>query len=284
MENYKGGRKMALGKFDYEIGEKVKVVSNCKTSQYIMGGEMKHFFKIGEEVTILSLGNTCLDCENLEKTKTQILDYHQIEKIKEVMKTNFKVGQKYKVVGEDNPHFKKNEIVTLIEFEDDGIHLYQSESGYSFFLWDYDAQLLEEVLKPTPKSFKPKNSEPKLKIGSKWVVTDTGSNHFKVGEEITYIGGGENFDDYGFENSKGDKQWLHLEQFKIKKKPEPKIVHIKSGSLSDFITIGDYTIAVPTGCPIGVSKRHGDDEFNKEVGQDLALARMIKDFGNKGLL
>ena len=202
----------------------------------------------------------------------------------EVMETNFKVGQKYKVVMNGGVYFDKNEIVTLVKFEKDGLHLYQGEGGQSYFLSEYYVQLLEEVLKPTPKSLKPKKSEPKLKIGSKWAVTDTGSHSFKIGEEITYVGGVENFDDYGFENSKGDKQWLHLEQFKIKKKPEPKIVHIKSGSLSDFITIGDYTIAVPTGCPIGVSKRHGDDEFNKEVGQDLALARMIKDFGNKGLL
>ena len=202
------------------------------------------------------------------------------------METNFKVGQKYKVVGEDNPHFKKNEIVTLIEFEDDGIHLYQSESGYSFFLWDYDAQLLEEVLKPTPKSFKPKNSEPKLKIGSKWVVTDTGGHCFNLGEQITYVGGGENSHDYGFESSEGFKQWLYQDEFKKLKteKSESKIVHIKNGSLSDFITIGDYTIAVPMGCPIGVSKRHGDDEFDAEIGQDLALGRMVKDFKDKGLL
>ena len=61
-------------------------------------------------------------------------------------------------------------------------------------------------------------------------------------------------------------------------------VKVTKGVVADYLTIGDVTIAVPNGCPIGVSYRHGDDTPKEEVGQGIALKRMLDDSKKKGLV
>lgn len=75
-----------------------------------------------------------------------------------------------------------------------------------------------------------------------------------------------------------------LEGAKVKvETPKKSTPIIKSDSIATYIKVGDVTIAIPLNCPVGISFRHPDDEDNPEVGQGVALKRMIEDGGKKGL-
>ena len=54
--------------------------------------------------------------------------------------------------------------------------------------------------------------------------------------------------------------------------------------LSKSVHIGDYTITIPIGSPVGISKKHKDDERCKVIGDSISLSRMITDAHDKGLI
>lgn len=87
---------------------------------------------------------------------------------------------------------------------------------------------------------------------------------------------------------KVDKTWCadeeDVELIIEKKEAVSMKATITKGTIADYITIGDVTIAVPNGCPIGISYRHGDDTPKAEVGQAIALKRMVEDSKKKGLV
>ena len=72
-------------------------------------------------------------------------------------------------------------------------------------------------------------------------------------------------------NSKEIKQ---KEQNPPTKEPDWNIEQSKSAM---YIMINEtVTIAIPKGTPIGISFKHPDDEYNEEIGQALALKRLLE--------
>lgn len=49
-----------------------------------------------------------------------------------------------------------------------------------------------------------------------------------------------------------------------------------NNSVCDFVRIGDITLAVPKGCPVGIAVKHPDDEYSKEIGEAIAFQRMYE--------
>lgn len=53
--------------------------------------------------------------------------------------------------------------------------------------------------------------------------------------------------------------------------------NIEQSKLAKYITVNNYiTIAMPIDTPIGISFKHPDDEYDEEIGQALALKRMLE--------
>jgi hypothetical protein len=51
-----------------------------------------------------------------------------------------------------------------------------------------------------------------------------------------------------------------------------------------YVYIGDITIAVPAGCPIGITKKHPNDEQSKQTGEAIAFSRMMENALESGLI
>lgn len=54
--------------------------------------------------------------------------------------------------------------------------------------------------------------------------------------------------------------------------------------LSKSVHIGGYTITVPIGIPVGISKKHKNDDTCKLIGDSIAFTRLIEDANSRGLL
>lgn len=65
---------------------------------------------------------------------------------------------------------------------------------------------------------------------------------------------------------------------------KPKSIHVTQGIMSTLIVIGNTTIAVPKDVPVGISRKHPTDKTNREIGNSLAITRMLEDASRKGLL
>lgn len=60
-------------------------------------------------------------------------------------------------------------------------------------------------------------------------------------------------------------------------KPEQIDWYIEQNKLAKYITINDtMTIAIPIDTPMGISFKHPNDEYDEEMGQALALKRMLE--------
>lgn len=56
-------------------------------------------------------------------------------------------------------------------------------------------------------------------------------------------------------------------------------IEVSVEGIVSYVTIGGkFTIAVPTGTPVGISSKHDDDEFNVESGKAISLYRMMTAF------
>lgn len=58
---------------------------------------------------------------------------------------------------------------------------------------------------------------------------------------------------------------------------ETRKMDFESDRVADYLTIGDVTIAVPKGCPIGLAFKHPDDAESKITGQAIAFQRLINE-------
>ena len=86
----------------------------------------------------------------------------------------------------------------------------------------------------------------------------------------------DSFEDYITHNKILGKYFIEIEKVKEKSMPQ---WNIESNKLATYITINDtVTIAIPNEVPIGISKKHPEDEYNKEIGEALALKRMLEKF------
>lgn len=201
------------------------------------------------------------------------------------MKT-VKAGDKVRVIGNASGHaFTIGEIVENIN----GTDLFNGEGG-KWFMGPVDYTLVLDT---------------KFKIGDicRIVGRETGTtkkyHYFGIGDIVKVI---------NIPKAPADSYWVHevngllgqyvkpyhMELVVDKEETEPKIKdkEIKNNikidtdvlGMADIIHIGDITIALPTGCPIGISRKHPDDENVKEVGQSLAFTRLLKSAKAKGVI
>lgn len=77
-----------------------------------------------------------------------------------------------------------------------------------------------------------------------------------------------------------DDEFTILNELPKTETPTSGDYSVDEGVLADYITIGNITIAIPTGTPYGISKFVDD----AEIRQALALTRMISNASIKGLI
>ena len=59
---------------------------------------------------------------------------------------------------------------------------------------------------------------------------------------------------------------------------------VRDNGVATVISIGDFVIAIPSNCPLGISKRHGDDDLDIELGAEISVGRMFKDAKDKDFI
>lgn len=112
----------------------------------------------------------------------------------------------------------------------------------------------------------------------KYEVVNTMTNHFKLGEIVSIVGKKDSIGRYTYANCDGLVQYLNdcdVEEYVSEPKPYATYT-VSSNAISQFITIGNVTIAIPKDCPKGISSRHPEDEYSQEIGQALAQTRMLE--------
>ena len=59
-----------------------------------------------------------------------------------------------------------------------------------------------------------------------------------------------------------------------------KGIRVGEDKLADYITIGDMTIALPKGTPVGIAFKHPDDEVSDLTGRAIAFQRLANESAN----
>lgn len=59
---------------------------------------------------------------------------------------------------------------------------------------------------------------------------------------------------------------------------------IKDSGMVTYVYIGDITIAVPRGIPVGITKKHSDDEYSTQIGEAVSLKRMMDNAHKLGMI
>ena len=110
-------------------------------------------------------------------------------------------------------------------------------------------------------------------IKNRALTYDDGFNGFKY----------ESFRDFKKENPSIGSHLIELKEIDMPNKTIAKEPlketdwNIEQSKLAKYIMINDtITIAIPIDTPMGISFRHPDDEYNEEIGQALALKRMLE--------
>lgn len=188
-----------------------------------------------------------------------------------------KVGEKFRVVNEEQHCFKKGDIIKYISTDYDGDRWYIDKDGREQTLTNYQVEPLLS------------KSTPKFKVGDYVEVIeldDLDKEYTNVligmGGKITRIIDGKckyEVDVFDFDTLIAYEH--QLEFYDTKKgysepKSNNKVEQLESNSLADFYRIGDVTIAYPKGMPLGIAKLHDDDKYCEESGKGIAFKRLME--------
>jgi ribosomal protein L19 len=278
---------------ELKIGDKVRVKTNLESGKRygvnsFVGKMEKYKGKVATIVGHTGSGNYELDVDGGDWGWTREMLEDVSEPVVEVKKID--VGVKVRIKDSHVPEYN-DKIATVTRVR--GCGHFELDIDKGLYHWD-KSEL--EVVSETKTEVKEKVKKTKeIKVGDRIRVkknlthgtiygrTMVAYPMIAFGGKVATVARLNKGDDSFFIDIDGGEYYWTKEMVEVVSEPQFTPSSETKGMVK-YVYIGDITIAVPAGCPIGITKKHPNDEQSKQTGEAIAFSRMMENALESGLI